>query len=457
MYYIQNISSNLNIGLASNKELIFDDEKNNLTFWNFTQIRSDRFLIKNIDNCYLKMNKSGVFCEKIQPSKASQLKVIKIFSEVDEIKNTSDFEKINKEPIDIVIKYIDLMDPNLKREGIPQIKKDYDNEELRYSVRSILKNIPWVRKIFIVMPNEKVRYFKEYKLIKEKIIFIKDKDVIGHDSSNPRAFQFRYWKLKKFNISENIIVMDDDYFIGNELKKTDFFHVNNGKVVPNIVTSDFLKINKRLIKEERKYFKLRTKLNKEEQTGDVFDYCRFSTYLFVINLFYNDSNENIFIPRFTHNAIPVHLKDIKETYKIIYKSNYKYATLDCKYRNMEGLQFEIFILLYTFIKYNRKIKNISHNFIKLNDSIYGNYQTSLFCINRGAGEVSLKALYQERIIMEHLFPIPSPYELVDKSKFNLESNFLYSIDKGIKSNAYLNILYRKKNYFNILLYFNLIS
>ena len=43
------------------------------------------------------------------------------------------------------------------------------------------------------------------------------------------------------------------------------------------VTSDFLKINKRLIKEERKYFKLRTKLNKEEQTGDVFDYCRFST------------------------------------------------------------------------------------------------------------------------------------------------------------------------------------
>ena len=52
---------------------------------------------------------------------------------------------INKEPIDVLIKYIDLSDPNLKREGIKQITKDKDNEELRYSVRSILMNIPWVR------------------------------------------------------------------------------------------------------------------------------------------------------------------------------------------------------------------------------------------------------------------------------------------------------------------------
>ena len=72
---------------------------------------------------------------------------------------------IDKEPIDVLIKYIDLSDPNLKREGIKQIQKDEDNEELRYSVRSILKYIPWVRKIFILMPNEKVRFFKNYSEI----------------------------------------------------------------------------------------------------------------------------------------------------------------------------------------------------------------------------------------------------------------------------------------------------
>lgn len=56
---------------------------------------------------------------------------------------------------------IDLADENLHREGIPVRKKDYDNEELRYSLRSVLKNIPWIRKIFIIMPNEKVRFLKE--------------------------------------------------------------------------------------------------------------------------------------------------------------------------------------------------------------------------------------------------------------------------------------------------------
>ena len=61
-----------------------------------------------------------------------------------------------------MIKYIDLKDSNLNRSGIIQIEKDFDNEELRYSIRSILSNIPWVRKIFIVMPNERIRYFKEY-------------------------------------------------------------------------------------------------------------------------------------------------------------------------------------------------------------------------------------------------------------------------------------------------------
>ena len=45
---------------------------------------------------------------------------------------------LEKEPIDVVFKYIDLSDPNLIREGIPQIKKDEDNEELRYALHTAL-------------------------------------------------------------------------------------------------------------------------------------------------------------------------------------------------------------------------------------------------------------------------------------------------------------------------------
>ena len=73
------------------------------------------------------------------------------------------------------------------------------------------------------MPNDNVSYFKDYDLIKDKIVYIKDKVLIGFDSSSSLAFQFRYWKMKDFGISNNFIVLDDDYFIGSPLKKVIFF------------------------------------------------------------------------------------------------------------------------------------------------------------------------------------------------------------------------------------------
>ena len=57
------------------------------------------------------------------------------------------------------------------------------------------------------MPNDRVSYFKDYNYINEKILYVKNKDLLGYDSSNSLAFQYRYWKMKKFGISDNIIVM----------------------------------------------------------------------------------------------------------------------------------------------------------------------------------------------------------------------------------------------------------
>lgn len=120
------------------------------------------------------------------------------------------------EPIDVFIIYIDLRDKTLNRTGIKQIYKDEDNEELRYSVRSILKNIPWVRKIFI-MPNKNVRYFKPVEEINDRIEYVNDKDFLGYDSANIFTFSFSLYKMEKFGISKNFIYMEDDYFIGRPL------------------------------------------------------------------------------------------------------------------------------------------------------------------------------------------------------------------------------------------------
>ena len=129
-------------------------------------------------------------------------KFIRIYREMIHNENN---EILEKEPIDVLIKYIDLKEPDLKREGITQIKKDVENKEIKYSVRSILKNIPWIRKIFILMPNEKVRYFKSPEEIKDKIVYVKDKDMLGFDSASSSVFQINLWRMKNFGMSENFI------------------------------------------------------------------------------------------------------------------------------------------------------------------------------------------------------------------------------------------------------------
>ena len=215
--------------------------------WSAIKKNETSVIIKNKKGCYINISNSyKVNClDSIQ--EASQFHFIKIYEEVNH--SDEDIKLIEKEPIDIVIKYIDLSDLNLNRKGIHQINKDFDNEELRFSIRSILKNIPWVRKIFILMPNEKVRYFKEFDEIKEKIVYVKDKDLIGFDSSSSLVFQFRYWKLKEFNLSDNFISMDDDCFIGRPLKKTDLFYVENQRVVPLIISSRLLQFNEEEVKK----------------------------------------------------------------------------------------------------------------------------------------------------------------------------------------------------------------
>ena len=91
------------------------------------------------------------------------------------------------------------------------------------------------------MPNEKVRFLKPNEEIKNKIIYIKDKDFLGFESANIHSFTFQLYKLEKFGVSKNFIYMEDDFFIGKPLKKSDFFYYdkNKKKVLPYLLTKYF--------------------------------------------------------------------------------------------------------------------------------------------------------------------------------------------------------------------------
>ena len=407
--------------IKSNSEY---NSSNETYLWSAIIKNETSVIIKNKKGCFINISSSyKVNClDSIQ--EASQLHFIKIYEEVNHY--DQDIKLIEKEPIDIVIKYIDLSDPNLNRKGIHQISKDIDNEELRYSIRSILKNIPWVRKIFILMPNEKVRYFKELNEIKEKIVYIKDKDLIGFDSSSSLVFQFRYWKLKEFNLSDNFISMDDDCYIGRPLKKTDLFYVQNKKVVPLIISSQFLQFNEVDVNINIHNLKTNIKKSKKEQNYNVFQYSKYLTYSFIMKSL---STKKIIVPKFTHNAIPTNIREIKEIYDLINQSEFKNTTLYSNYRHIDSLQFQTFVLGYTFIKHKKKIRNISHKLIKFRNSLNANYDYDLFCVNTNANENSDLSKQIFKIVMEKIFPEKSPYEIID---YNL-SSFVFDAVKEIKT------------------------
>ena len=95
------------------------------------------------------------------------------------------------------------------------------------------------------MPNKKVKFFKSIEDINYKIIYIKDKDLLGFDSANIHSFTFKLYDLEKFGISKNFIYMEDDFFIGKPLNKSDFFYYDElkRKVVPYLLTKFFQEMN----------------------------------------------------------------------------------------------------------------------------------------------------------------------------------------------------------------------
>lgn len=291
------------------------------------------------------------------------------------------------------------------------------------------------------MPNDKVRFLNDYKIIKDKIIYIKDKYILGYDSSNSLAFQFRYWKLKDFNISSNIIALDDDCFIGKHLNKSDFFYVQDRKVTPIIVNNQFIELDYIMLKKKINALKTNNIKANDEQTSAIFKYSLYSTYLFILKIF----NKTKFIfPTHTHNAIPLNLNDLKEIYDLIYYSEYNYTTLFSLYRHINSLQFQIFALSYPFIKYRRKIKNIPNKLIQIKYSLFQNYNISLFCINTGSINYNVASFMKSKILMEYLFPNPTKFEIKKENNF---LNFLTFKTILFIENEYNQ--YKYKNYIKI--------
>ena len=435
LYYIEN-KNHRRIALNENGHVVMIYNPNDPSFqntmeWNIILLDDNKYIIQNNGNKkFVEINNNFLQCINDLPQPLEEHKSeindnfkFTLFKMYEEVTFTDEQKEIvEKEPIDVLIKYIDLTDENLNRTGIKQIKKDEDNEELKYSVRSILEYIPWVRKIFILMPNEKVKYFKPYDEIKEKIVYVKDIDVLGYESANIYAFTFNLFRLEKFGLSNNFIYMDDDFFIGKELKKTNFFYYdeNEKRVVPSLLNSDFNELNKeKTLTNYQNVYK--TKDTLAPQCFMAWILSLLSTQKFFIDYY---KNMSLIKPTPTHNAISYNIQDLKEIYELVV-NNYEYAneTLNSVERHILTLQTQHFVDLYEMNIKKRKVHTIPTNVIPMNMLKMGYMNIELFAINTGGDKIYTdEEKRNQKVLMQRRFPNPTPYEIVEEQPNPLENN-----------------------------------
>ena len=437
-YYIESGVYNKFLGINNRNQIILvkDNElKESRIKWHIIKLKENEFLIQNIFSYnFLEIgitkNKNisiySPMCVKYIPKKkydnitnSFKFSFFKLFEEV-QLKQEH-FEIIQKEPIDVLIKYIDLSDHSLKREGISQVKKDEEHGEIRYSVRSILQNIPWIRKIFILMPNEKVKYFKPIEEISDKFVYVKDKDFLGFDSANSNVFQYRLFNMSKFGLSENFILMDDDCFIGKPLKKSDFFYYDEEqkKVLPCVVNDLFYELDVDNINRDYNNFNFKRKdLNVHSTLG-------FNTFQMTSKKILVDNFKPPLIDvKITHNAVPLNLNDMKEIYDLI-KNKYPFAneTLNSVERTLYDIQTQLLCSLYSLNVKKRKVKSIPNEYYDLKDVLYKKIDLELFVINTSGNKDKGYTLRNYQLLIAFLkrkFNKPTKYEVFFKETPKIE-------------------------------------
>lgn len=96
-----------------------------------------------------------------------------------------------------------------------------DNNELKYSLRSVSKNIPWIRKIFIVTDNQVPDWLDTKN---SQIEIIDHKDILPSEALPCfNASVIEYFLHKIPDLSEHFIYANDDLFFYSPLDPSFFF------------------------------------------------------------------------------------------------------------------------------------------------------------------------------------------------------------------------------------------
>ena len=112
---------------------------------------------------------------------------------------------------------------------------DYDRfgsrDELRYSLRSLLRFAPWIRRVFVVSNCKPPDWFDESN---HRVVWVPHEEIIDAEllpTFNSHAIEASIHRIP--DLSEHFLYFNDDFFLMRPAHKTDFF-VSNGiaKIFP---------------------------------------------------------------------------------------------------------------------------------------------------------------------------------------------------------------------------------
>ncbi|WP_405569472.1 stealth family protein [Winogradskyella sp. Asnod2-B02-A] len=143
-------------------------------------------------------------------------------------------------PIDAVILWVDGNDENHKAKMLPYLEDKtkvnsekfrtrYDQvNEIKFTIDSILKYAPYIRNIYIITDNQTPDFLKNSKtehtykkvsIVDHKVIFKDYDDYLP--TFNCRPIETCLYRIP--DLAEHFIYFNDDFFLINETKPSDFF------------------------------------------------------------------------------------------------------------------------------------------------------------------------------------------------------------------------------------------
>ena len=227
-------------------------------------------------------------------------------------------------PIDAVILWVDGNDEMHKAKMLPYLEDKsrvnsekfrtrYDQvNEIKYTIESILKFAPYIRNIFVVTDEQVPDFLKDTNDSYKKVAIV-DHSVIfkGYEDYLPtfncRPIETCIYRIPE--LAEHFIYFNDDFFLINETKPSDFF--KNGLPV---LRGKWLKFDKDIF--YKKFKKPKVGHKKIQQKA---------AQLLGFNKYYN----------FKHTPHPLR----KSTFKEYFESNNNVFIDNIKYRFRDNSQF----------------------------------------------------------------------------------------------------------------------